>query len=89
MKRLEDIPETVKIVFPDSQGNRRGTCVLPWARGKRLQHYFHEPVLKAESLISRSKRCYIYREDGTKVRLQYEPNPSETITLVLAPRAAS
>jgi hypothetical protein len=79
----------VTIIFPDNTGTRRGTCKLPWVQGKRLQYYLHDPPLRYEGLIKRSMRCYIYKSDGTKVRLQHEPRPGETLTFVYAPRAVS
>lgn len=79
----------VTVVFPDNTGTRRGTCRLPWAKGKRLQYYLHDQPLKAEGLLARSMRCYIYRSTGEKVRLRYEPKPGETLTFVYAPRAVS
>lgn len=79
----------VTIVFPDNSGTRKGTVRLRWVANKTLQQYLHEPILKAEGLIARSKRCYIFKPDATKVRLHHMPKAGETLTFVYAPRAAS
>jgi len=79
----------VTIRFPDSTATRVGTAVVPWVGGKTLKLYLHDPVLKAEGLIGLSFHCYIYRENGERIRLQYVPNSGETLTFVLATRAMS
>lgn len=80
----------VTIKFPDSGGNRVGTCNLPWVDGKSLKQYFHEPVLKQEGIVARALRCHIYREtENLKVRMSYVPKVGETLTLVFAGRGMS
>ena len=80
--------DVVTIKFPDATSTRVGTVRLRWANGKSLRLYFHEPALRAEGLIARSFRCYIYKESNEKVRLAYQPKSGETLTLVYAPRVA-
>ena len=80
--------KVVTIIFPDKSGARKGTVRLRWVQSKSLQQYLHEPVLKAEGLIARSMRCYIYRSDASKVRLQYVPKAGETLTFLYAPRTS-
>lgn len=72
----------VTIVFPDASGTRVGTVRLEHNPNKTIKHYLHEPCMREHTLVARSKKMKIYKDDGTDVRWPYVPKPGEKITLV-------
>ena len=76
--------KVIHFKFPDSSRTRVGSVSLKWLPNKTLKLYLHHPVVKPHGLINLSMRCYIYKEDGNKVRLPYTPQAGETFTFVPA-----
>ena len=66
--------DIVTFIFPDRlDSGRVGRIRTSWIKGKSLQQYLHEPVMKAQDLIGFSLRCKIYNRKKELVRLYYVP----------------
>lgn len=74
--------QPVTIRFPSPAGQKMKT--IPWRGGTRIRHY-----LRDAGVLAVRFRCKMINGAGRRVRLNYIPEPGETVTLALIARAMS